>query len=85
MTKKMKMKSILVVLIAGLAIWLSYPPLDIVDDSGNIKQEGKINLGISKLIRLDESSGIAFTIHNSQKTLQKGLGQMPQNNLRLNT
>ena len=44
MWKSMKWKSVLVVLVAGLAIWLSYPPLDIRDDAGNVVKEGKINL-----------------------------------------
>ncbi|MFH1394998.1 MAG: protein translocase subunit SecD [Candidatus Omnitrophota bacterium] len=46
MWKKLKWKSVLVVLIAGLAIWLSYPPLDLHDGEGNLTKEGTINLGL---------------------------------------
>ncbi|RKY43234.1 MAG: protein translocase subunit SecDF [Candidatus Makaraimicrobium thalassicum] len=46
MWKKLKWKSILVVLIAGLAIWFSYPPLDIHDENGNVVNKGAINLGL---------------------------------------
>ncbi|MFH1552551.1 MAG: protein translocase subunit SecD [Candidatus Omnitrophota bacterium] len=46
MWKKLKWKSVLVVLIAALAIWFSYPPLDVHDKEGNITQEGKLNLGL---------------------------------------
>ncbi|MDP8258335.1 MAG: protein translocase subunit SecD [Candidatus Aadella gelida] len=46
MGKKLKWKSILVIGIAALAIWLSHPPLDIQDNEGNVVQEGKLNLGL---------------------------------------
>ena len=46
MWKKLKWQSVLVVLIAALAIWLSYPPLDIHDNEGNLTKEGTINLGL---------------------------------------
>ena len=46
MGKKLKIKALLVVLIAGLALWLSYPPLDMHDTEGNVTKEGKINLGL---------------------------------------
>ncbi|MFH1837602.1 MAG: protein translocase subunit SecD [Candidatus Omnitrophota bacterium] len=46
MGKKLKWKSVLVIGIAALAIWLSYPPLDILDKEGNVLEEGKINLGL---------------------------------------
>ena len=46
MGKKLKIKALLVVLIAGLALWLSYPPLDVYDTEGNVTEEGKINLGL---------------------------------------
>lgn len=46
MWKKLKWKSALVVIIAGLAIWLSYPPLDVYDDKGNVVEDGKLNLGL---------------------------------------
>ncbi len=46
MWKRLKWKSALVVLIAALAIWFSYPPLDIYDKEGNVAQEGKLNLGL---------------------------------------
>ena len=46
MHKNLKWKMFLVVVIAALAIWLSYPPLDVLDKEGNVAQEGKINLGL---------------------------------------
>ncbi|MFC1480508.1 protein translocase subunit SecD [Candidatus Omnitrophota bacterium] len=46
MWKKLKWKSVLVVVIAALAIWFSYPPLDVRDKEGNVTQEGKLNLGL---------------------------------------
>ncbi len=49
MQKNLKWKSILVILVAGLAIYLSYPPLDIQDEAGNVIKEGKLNLGLDLL------------------------------------
>lgn len=46
MWKKLKWKTVLVILITALAIWLSYPPLDIQDEKGNVVTEGTINLGL---------------------------------------
>ncbi len=46
MWNKLRWKSLLVVAVAGLAIWLSYPPLDVRDEEGNVVKEGKINLGL---------------------------------------
>jgi len=46
MWTKLRWKSVLVVLIAGFALWYSYPPLDIHDKEGNVVEEGKINLGL---------------------------------------
>lgn len=46
MWKKLKLKSVLIVIIAALAIWFSYPPLDIHDKDGTVTEEGKINLGL---------------------------------------
>lgn len=46
MWKQLKWKSVLVVVIAALAIWFSYPPLDIRDREGNVVEKGKINLGL---------------------------------------
>ena len=46
MQKNLKWKMVLVVAIAALAIWFSYPPLDVVDEEGNVSQEGKLNLGL---------------------------------------
>jgi len=46
MWKKLKWKSVLIVLVAGLAIWFSYPPLDIQDEEGKVIKEGTINLGL---------------------------------------
>jgi len=46
MWKKLKWKSVLVVIIAALAIWFSYPPFDVHDKEGNVAKEGTINLGL---------------------------------------
>jgi SecD/SecF fusion protein len=46
MWKKLKWKSVLVVLITALAIWFSYPPLDVHDKEGDVIKQGKINLGL---------------------------------------
>ncbi len=46
MWKKLKWKSVLVIVIAAAAIWRAYPPLDITDDKGNVVEEGKLNLGL---------------------------------------
>ncbi|MFH1797878.1 MAG: protein translocase subunit SecD [Candidatus Omnitrophota bacterium] len=46
MWKKLKWKSVLVVLIAGLAIWVSYPPLDVRDNEGKVVKKGTLNLGL---------------------------------------
>lgn len=46
MQKNLKWKSVLVIVIAALAIWFSYPPLDIHDEEGKLIKEGTINLGL---------------------------------------
>jgi len=46
MWKSLKWKSVLVVVIAGLAIWFSYPPFDVMNKKGEVVQEGKLNLGL---------------------------------------
>ncbi len=46
MWKKLKVKSVFVVLIAALAIWLSCPPFDSYDKDGKLTQKGKLNLGL---------------------------------------
>ncbi len=46
MWKSLKFKSVLVIVIAAAAIWFSYPPLDVVDENGEVSQEGRINLGL---------------------------------------
>jgi len=46
MDRKLKWKCLLVVLIVGMAIWLSYPPFDVHDKEGNLVNEGTINLGL---------------------------------------
>ncbi len=46
MTKKMKWKLMLVVLVAALALWRAYPPFDIYDEKGEVLREGKVNLGL---------------------------------------
>ncbi|MFQ5952130.1 MAG: protein translocase subunit SecD [Candidatus Omnitrophota bacterium] len=44
--KKLKWKSLLVVIIAAFAIWFAYPPFDIQDEEGDVVERGKINLGL---------------------------------------
>ncbi|MGB2600236.1 MAG: protein translocase subunit SecD [Candidatus Omnitrophota bacterium] len=44
--KKLKWKSLLVVIIAAVAIWFAYPPFDIHDSKGDVVEKGKINLGL---------------------------------------
>ena len=46
MRKNLKWKSVLVIAIAALALWLSYPPLDVLNDKGDVVKDGKINLGL---------------------------------------
>ena len=46
MWQKIKIKSVLVVVIAAFALWYSYPPFDVKDDQGNVSREGTINLGL---------------------------------------
>ncbi len=46
MGNKLRWKGILVILVAAFAIWLSYPPLDVHDNEGNLVEEGKIRLGL---------------------------------------
>jgi SecD/SecF fusion protein len=46
MWKNLKMKSVLVVAVVAAAMWFSYPPFDVHDDSGNLTREGRINLGL---------------------------------------
>ena len=57
MWKKLKWKSVLVILIAALAIWFSYPPLDVLDKEGNVAKEGTLNLG------LDLQGGMHMVLH----------------------
>lgn len=46
MTKNLRWKALLIVIVVGLAFWRAYPPLDIYDKDGDIVQEGTINLGL---------------------------------------
>ncbi|MFH1594232.1 MAG: protein translocase subunit SecD [Candidatus Omnitrophota bacterium] len=46
MTKNLKWKAVLVVLVIGFALWIGYPPLDVHDKDGNVTKEGKVNLGL---------------------------------------
>ncbi|MFA6636221.1 MAG: protein translocase subunit SecD [Candidatus Omnitrophota bacterium] len=46
MWKNLKIKSVLVVAVVAFAVWFSYPPFDVHDDSGNLTREGRINLGL---------------------------------------
>jgi len=46
MTKNLKWKAVLVVLVVGYALWLGWPPLDIHDKEGKVVEKGKVNLGL---------------------------------------
>jgi len=46
MGKNLKWKTILIVLVVGLALWIAYPPLDVHDKEGNLLKKGKVNLGL---------------------------------------
>ncbi|MDD5634034.1 MAG: protein translocase subunit SecD [Candidatus Omnitrophica bacterium] len=46
MLAKLKWKTILVVSITGLAIWLSIPPFPTYNNEGKIVKEGRLNLGL---------------------------------------
>ncbi len=46
MTKNLKWKVVLVVLVVGYALWLGWPPLDIHDKEGKVVEKGKVNLGL---------------------------------------
>ncbi|KJJ83209.1 bifunctional preprotein translocase subunit SecD/SecF [Candidatus Omnitrophus magneticus] len=46
MWTKLKWKSVLVVVLAGLAVWFSYPPFNIIDKNGKLVKSGKMNLGL---------------------------------------
>ncbi len=46
MRKNLKWRSVLVVAVAALAIWFSYPPLDVHNEKGEVVKEGKLNLGL---------------------------------------
>ena len=46
MWTKLKWKSVLVVLVVGLAVWMSYPPFDVTDNEGVLKKEGTLNMGL---------------------------------------
>jgi preprotein translocase subunit SecD len=61
--KKLKWKSLLVVIIAALAIWYAYPPFDIQDKEGNVEEKGKINLG------LDLQGGMHLVLEVDTSTL----------------
>ena len=46
MTKNLKWKAVLIVLVVGYALWLGYPPLDVHNKEGKVIEEGKVNLGL---------------------------------------
>ena len=46
MWKNLKVKSVLVAVVAAAAVWFAYPPFSVYDDSGNVTREGKMNLGL---------------------------------------
>jgi len=46
MTKNLKWKAVLVVLVVGYAVWLGWPPLDMHNKEGEVTEKGKVNLGL---------------------------------------
>nr|HPN73390.1 hypothetical protein [Candidatus Omnitrophota bacterium] len=46
MWKNLKIKSVLVAVVAAAAVWFAYPPFDVRDGEGKVTKEGKINLGL---------------------------------------
>ncbi|MGB2705687.1 MAG: protein translocase subunit SecD [Candidatus Omnitrophota bacterium] len=46
MTKNLKWKAVLIVLVVGYALWLGWPPLDMHDKEGKVVEKGKVNLGL---------------------------------------
>ena len=46
MQKNLKLKVLLIAIVAMLAFWSAYPPLDIHDKEGNVLVKGKVNLGL---------------------------------------
>ncbi len=62
MTKNLKWKAILVVIVVGFALWIGYPPLDVHDKDGKLLEKGKVNLGLDLqggmhlVLRVDTSS-----------------------------
>ncbi|OGW75596.1 MAG: hypothetical protein A2Z72_08535 [Omnitrophica bacterium RBG_13_46_9] len=46
MTKNLKWKTVLVILVVGFAFWIGYPPLDVRNKEGDLIKEGKVNLGL---------------------------------------
>ena len=46
MTRNLKWKAVLVIVIVGFALWIGYPPLAIHDKDGNVVEKGKVNLGL---------------------------------------
>ncbi|MDD5488971.1 MAG: protein translocase subunit SecD, partial [Candidatus Omnitrophica bacterium] len=74
----MKFKSLLIVLVTGLAIWFSYPPLDIKDSNGNVVENGKLNLG------LDLQGGMHLVLHvDTSKLSENEAKDAPQRALEI--
>jgi len=46
MIKNLKWKVLIIAIVAGLAFWKAYPPLDLHDKEGNVTEEGKVKLGL---------------------------------------
>lgn len=46
MYKNLGIKILLILALLGFAVWKSYPPFDMVDKDGKLKEEGKLNLGL---------------------------------------
>lgn len=46
MWKTLKWRSFLVIIVTAIAIWFSYPPLDVHDEKGAVAKKGTINLGL---------------------------------------
>ena len=65
MYKNLKIKSILILLILGFAVWKAYPLFDQFDDKGKLIKEGKLNLG------LDLRGGMYLVLEVDTSTLEK--------------
>ena len=73
MWTKLKLRGALIALVAGLAIWFSYPPLDIHDKEGKVVREGRMKLG------LDLQGGMYMILQvDTSKLTAKAAADAPQ-------